>query len=106
MSVEEGRRLRDEGMALALTPILAEQYKDAYRREFNRLAKSGEQFCSEMIRDAVGDPPPGVSPNICGALFSSRLRAYGNLLAVVDRRPMERSRAHARKTDWYQMRTP
>ena len=51
------------------------EYKERLSNSIKVLAARGETFCSDDIRKIAGDPPPGQSPNLVGALVNHALRA-------------------------------
>lgn len=62
-----GEALRDQGMArvLMFTP---DEWKARAFEAIVELAKTGEPFTSEQLREIVGDPP---KPNAMGSIFNA-----------------------------------
>lgn len=58
------------------------EWKVAFRREFDRLVKSGAEFSSEDVRGAVGLPPEG-HWNRFGAVFRHSVNLHRENLRIV-----------------------
>ena len=70
----EALKRREAGQDLAMDWANTE-YKERLSNSIKVLAARGETFCSDDIRQIAGDPPPGQSPNLVGALVNHALRS-------------------------------
>lgn len=102
--LDEGRRLRDEGMDRAIGggDDAAEVWKRRFREVFRTHLVSGEDFCSDHLIDEIGMPPMRLDgsgrPNLVGAIFNGEVRRAGASIAQDGWAPMTRAKAHARRT--------
>ncbi len=51
-------------------------YRESLRATLRGLADSGRRFTSDDVRIIAGDPPPGFSPNIIGAMVTAAAKRH------------------------------
>lgn len=73
MDLIEAIKQRELGMERVLD--VKSEYRQAVESAIKILAIAGHKFCSDDVRELVGDPPRGVSTNLTGALFSAAAKA-------------------------------
>ena len=74
MDLLEALARREAGQDLAIAHADTD-YRERLTAAIKVLAARGEAFCSDDIRLVVGDPPPGASSNLVGALVNHALRS-------------------------------
>jgi|SRR5579859_3292923 len=74
LDIFEAIRLREAGQDLAIA-YADTDYRERLTTAIKVLAAGGGTFCSDDVRLMVGDPPPGCSPNLVGALINHALRS-------------------------------
>ena len=74
----------------------SEEWKDVAWDTLINLAKSGEPFNADDIKEQIGPPD---HPNAVGSLFSTARRR--GIIEIVGMRPMRGAKAHARMTFLY-----
>ena len=67
-------KAREAGQDLAIA-YADTDYRERLTTAIKVLAARGDTFCSDDIRLMAGDPPPGCSPNLVGALVNHALRS-------------------------------
>ena len=74
LDILEAIRLREAGQDLVIA-YADTDYRERLTTAIKVLAARGDTFCSDDIRAMAGDPPPGCSPNLVGALVNHALRS-------------------------------
>ncbi|HEV2036926.1 MAG TPA: hypothetical protein VGU71_22470 [Candidatus Dormibacteraeota bacterium] len=74
LDIFEAMRRREAGQDLVVEHADS-LYRERLIASIKVLAASGATFCSDDIRQMVGDPPPRSSPNLVGALINHSLRS-------------------------------
>ena len=91
-----GSALRDEGMALALSPDRLATWKDTFRVTVQYLAHHGARFTSEDVVSIVGLPNGEIAKdanNAVGAMMNG-LAKRGVIRKTSERRPSRRPTSH------------
>lgn len=74
MDLMEALRRREAGQDLAVANADT-LYRERLTEAIKVLAARDEEWLSDDVRRMVGDPPPGCSPNLVGALINHALRS-------------------------------
>ena len=91
-NLEEGKRLRDKGMARVLSHTEL-GWRGDFERVFHELIMQGRDITAEDVTARVGMPPSHVNPNAVGALF--RGLCVRHRLTKVGRVKAQRASRHA-----------
>lgn len=92
LSLEEGLRLAEEGMAAA--DLHADpDWRHDVDRAIAALCRIGDEFSAIDVRRIVGDPPEGTHPNALGARF--RYWSKRGLITKLGTIPSTRKELHA-----------
>jgi hypothetical protein len=74
MDLFEAMQRRSAGQDLVIAHSDTE-YRERLTDAIRVLAAGGGTWCSDDVRAMAGDPPPGTSPNLVGALINHALRS-------------------------------
>lgn len=75
LDIFEALARREAGQDLVIGHCQNTDYKERLTAAIKVLAAGGARWCSDDVRALAGDPPPGFSPNLVGAVLQRELRA-------------------------------
>lgn len=92
LSLEDAIQLKDAGIAQVLENADVE-YRHQLYRAIQECAATGTTFSADHVRALAGEPPPGQSSNIIGAVFNHAAKA--GLIRTVGFTRSSQVRGHA-----------